>query len=142
MLSPGNGIALICLASGGSHAHFVIPTPLRRSEVVHAALDETRSPSRGPQRHQVEKQRRHVFCLAHVVRSLILSVVANRVQSHKTGENPPWGAVSNSFVACLVVQPLTMHSSLPIFPMATPPTFRRSLRLIYKLHIDCLSIPS
>ena len=129
--SPGNGIPLICIASGLSHAHFVIPTLLRRSKVVHAALDETRSPSRGPQRHQVEEQSRHVCCLAHVVRSLIFRVVANRVQSHSTGENPPWWTVSYSFAACLVVQPLTMHPRLPIFLIATPPQFWRSLRLLF-----------
>ena len=139
-LLPGHWIAFICLASVLPYAHFVKPTLLRRAKVVHVILDETRSLSRLPQRYQVEEQWRHACCLAHIVREVTFSVVANRAQSHKTGENPPWRAGAYSFVACLVVQPLTMHPRSPIFLIVTPQTFGRSWRILFKLHIDCLPI--
>ena len=85
---------------------------------------------------------RYAGCLARIVRDVIFSVVANRRQPHRTGENPPWGAGAYPLVACLVVQPLTMHPCLAILLTATNPKHGRSLRFFCKLHIDCFLILS
>ena len=71
------------------------------------------------------------------MRDVIFSVVANRRQPHRTGENPPWVAGAYPLVACFFVHPLTMHPCLATFLTATPPKDGRSFRL-FSRHV-CLS---